>query len=117
MNTAFILLAQYGAKAIVPIDVVCRDYFAPLTVPTLVRKISAGEIALPLVRMETSQKGAKGVHVADLAAYIDARRATAVGILAATRQAFVRDADRSSAGRRRPFTTTRVTQRSASADL
>ncbi|MFM0553698.1 pyocin activator PrtN family protein [Paraburkholderia sediminicola] len=61
-----------------PIDVVCRDYFSPLTVPTLVRKISAGEIALPLVRMETSQKGAKGVHVEDLAKYIDDRRAAAL---------------------------------------
>ncbi|WP_180541406.1 pyocin activator PrtN family protein [Nevskia soli] len=78
MKTVFLLMAQYDAQAVLPIDVVCRDYFAPLTVPTLVRKISAGEIALPLVRMETSQKCAKGVHVEDLAKYIDARRAAAV---------------------------------------
>lgn len=49
------LMAQYRA----PIDVGCRDYFAPLTVSTLVRKISAGEIALPLVCMEVSQKRAR----------------------------------------------------------
>ncbi|KVD48651.1 Pyocin activator protein PrtN [Burkholderia sp. ABCPW 11] len=78
MNTVFILMAQYSATAVVPIDVVCRDYFAPLTVATLLRKIGAGEIRLPVVRMEKSQKGAKGVHVEDLAAYIDARRAAAV---------------------------------------
>jgi hypothetical protein len=78
MKTVFLLMAQYDARAVVPIDDVCRDYFAPLTVPTLLRKISAGEIRLPLVRMESSQKGAKGVHVEDLAAYIDARRAAAV---------------------------------------
>ncbi|MCO4875787.1 pyocin activator PrtN family protein [Paraburkholderia caribensis] len=78
MNTTFILMAQYGAQAVVPIDTVCRDYFAPLTTPNLVRKISAGEIALPLVRMESSQKGAKGVHIEDLAKYIDARRAEAI---------------------------------------
>ncbi|QNB11590.1 pyocin activator PrtN family protein [Paraburkholderia tropica] len=78
MNTTFLLLAQYGAKAVIPLDVVCRDYFAPLTSPTLQRKISAGEIRLPLVRMEASQKGAKGVHVEDLAKYIDDRRAAAV---------------------------------------
>lgn len=78
MKTVFILLAQYDARAIVPIDLVCRDYFAPLTVPTLLRKIGAGEIGLPVVRMEKSQKGAKGVHVEDLAAYIDARRAAAI---------------------------------------
>lgn len=78
MKTVFLLMAQYDGKAVVPIDEVCRDYFAPLTPQTLVRKISAGDIALPLVRMEASQKGAKGVHVEDLAKYIDARRAAAV---------------------------------------
>lgn len=78
MKSLFILMAQYDSKAVIPIETVCRDYFAPLTVPTLLRKISSGEISLPLVRMESSQKGAKGVHVEDLAAYIDARRAAAV---------------------------------------
>lgn len=78
MKTVFLLMAQYDAQAVVPIEAVCRDYFAPLTVPTLMRKISAGEIRLPLVRMEISQKGAKGVHVEDLAKYIDDRRAAAV---------------------------------------
>ncbi|NIE67432.1 pyocin activator PrtN family protein [Burkholderia sp. Ax-1719] len=78
MNTTFLLLAQYGATAIIPLETVCRDYFAPLTPPTLLRKISGGEIRLPLVRMESSQKGAKGVHVEDLARYIDERRAAAV---------------------------------------
>lgn len=78
MKTVFLLMAQYDAQAVVPIDSVCRDYFAPLTVPTLLRKISSGEIRLPLVRMESSQKGARGVHVEDLAKYIDDRRAAAV---------------------------------------
>ena len=78
MKTAYLLMAQYDALAIIPIGVVCRDYFAPLTLPILLRKISVGDIPLPLVRMEASQKGAKGVHLADLAAYIDQRRADAV---------------------------------------
>lgn len=78
MNTTFLLMAQYNAQAVVPIETVCRDYFAPLTVTTLLRKIAAGEIRLPLVRMEASQKGARGVHIEDLAAYIDAKRAAAV---------------------------------------
>ena len=30
MNTAFLLMAQYGGKAIVPIEDVCRDYFSHL---------------------------------------------------------------------------------------
>lgn len=78
MKTAFILLAQYDARAIVPINLVCRDYFSHLTVPQFVRKINAGEIALPLIRIDTSLKSAKGVHIEYLAKWIDARRAAAV---------------------------------------
>ncbi|BET09377.1 MULTISPECIES: pyocin activator PrtN family protein [Pandoraea] len=78
MNTTFLLMAQYGAVAVVPIDLVCRDYFSHLSAEKLTRKIGAGDIALPLVRMEGSQKSAKGVHVEDLAKYIDDRRAAAV---------------------------------------
>ncbi|AOJ13629.1 pyocin activator PrtN family protein [Burkholderia vietnamiensis] len=78
MNTVFILMAQYGARAIIPIEEVCRDYFAPLTLPKLLQKIAAGDIALPLVRMSGSLKAAKGVHIMDLAAYIDKQRAAAI---------------------------------------
>jgi hypothetical protein len=77
MNTAFLLMAQYAGKAIIPIDDVCRDYFFHLTPTKLVRKISRGEIALPLVRIEDSQKCAKGVHLADLAKYIEFRTESA----------------------------------------
>jgi hypothetical protein len=73
MNTPFLLMAQYGGKAIVPIEDVCRDYFSHLSPAKLVQKISAGEIPIPLVRMEASQKCAKGVHLLDLARYLDAR--------------------------------------------
>lgn len=71
MKTAFMLLAQYDGKAIIPVDSVCRDYFAPLTVEQFLRKTLAGEIKLPVVRMYGSQKAAKGVHLNDLAAYLD----------------------------------------------
>jgi hypothetical protein len=39
--------------------------------------MSVGEIPLPLIRMEKSQKSAKGVHLIDLAQYIDKQRAAA----------------------------------------
>ena len=52
MKTAFLLMAQYNGKAIIPINDVCRDYFPHLTPTKLVQKISAGEIAMPLVRIE-----------------------------------------------------------------
>ncbi|MBK3397630.1 MULTISPECIES: pyocin activator PrtN family protein [Methylobacterium] len=73
MNTSFLLLAQYGGAAVIPISLVCRDYFSHLTPEKLIRKISAGEIALPLVRIEESQKSAKGVHLNDLARWVDDR--------------------------------------------
>jgi hypothetical protein len=79
MNTAFLLMAQYNGAAIIPVEAVCRDYFTHLTADNFVRKVTAGEIPIPLVRMEAaSQKAAKGVHLTDLAAWIDARRAAAV---------------------------------------
>jgi len=70
-------MAQYNGLAVIPADVVCRDYFPHLTPDKFVRKVSAGEIKLPLIRMEGSQKAAKGVHLQDLADYLDARRAAA----------------------------------------
>ena len=78
MNTAFLLMAQYGGRAVIPLETVCRDYFAPLTVENLKRKIAAGEIRLPIVRMDDSQKTARGIHLQDLAEFLDARRAAAV---------------------------------------
>ncbi|ALB94504.1 pyocin activator PrtN family protein [Burkholderia pseudomallei] len=78
MKTAFLLFAQYDGLAVVPVELVCRDYFSHLTVEQFVRKVSAGEIAIPLLRIEGSKKAAKGVHVEDLAAYIDKCRAAAV---------------------------------------
>lgn len=77
MNTAFLLMAQYGGKPVIPADVVCRDFFSPLTPKKFIEKVRAGEIKLPLVRMEKSQKGAKGVALNDLAAYLDAQIAEA----------------------------------------
>jgi hypothetical protein len=77
-STSFLLFAQYGGRAIIPIDVVCRDYFSHLTPSKFLRKVAAGEIAIPLVRSEASQKCHKGIHIADLAIYLDQRREAAL---------------------------------------
>jgi len=77
MNTAFLLIAMYSGRPIIPAEDVARDFFG-LSADKFVRKVSAGAIALPLVRMEASQKCAKGVHIDDLADYLDKRRAAAV---------------------------------------
>lgn len=73
MNTAFLLMAQYNGQAVIPIEDVCRDYFS-LTVEIFLRKVAKGETQIPVVRMGSSQKAAKGIHLQDLAEYLDARR-------------------------------------------
>jgi hypothetical protein len=76
--TLFLLMAQYGGRTVVPLDQVCPDFFGHLTTEKLLRKALRGDIALPIVRIETSQKAQRGVHLADLAAYIDKRRGAAI---------------------------------------
>ena len=71
-------MAQYNGKTVVPLDQVCRDFFGHLKVEKLLRKVLRGDLALPVVCIETSQKAQRGVHLSDLAAYIDNRRAAAV---------------------------------------
>ncbi|MGV6475406.1 pyocin activator PrtN family protein [Azotobacter vinelandii] len=73
MNTIFLLMAQYNGQAIIPLERVCEDYFFHLTPEKMKLKVAAGEIDLPLVKMENSQKSARGVHLTDLAAYLDAQ--------------------------------------------
>ncbi|RQZ24046.1 Pyocin activator protein PrtN [Burkholderia sp. Bp9017] len=78
MNTTFILLSQFGARAIIPINEVCAEYFPHIDPNKLIRKVALGKIPLPITRIEVSQKSVRGVYVQDLADYIDKRRAVAV---------------------------------------
>ncbi|HHY48634.1 MAG TPA: Pyocin activator protein PrtN [Alphaproteobacteria bacterium] len=78
MNTAFLLMAQYNGKAIIPLEDIRRDFFSHLTLQKMLRKLGSGDIALPVVRIENSQKCAKGIHLQDLANYLDKRRADAL---------------------------------------
>ncbi|HZP77863.1 MAG TPA: pyocin activator PrtN family protein [Pseudolabrys sp.] len=71
-------MAQFGAQTVVPLDAVCAAFFAHLTPEKLVRKALRGDIALPILRIERSQKAQRGVHLSDLADYIDKRRAMAI---------------------------------------
>lgn len=79
MNTSFLLMAQYNALAVIPVATVVKDYFPHLSTDKFLRKVAIGEINIPLLRIESgSQKAAKGVHLSDLAKYLDDRRAAAV---------------------------------------
>ena len=53
----------YNGKAIIPLDEVGRDFFSHLTLLKFLRKLSSGDIALPLMRIETRQKCAKDVYL------------------------------------------------------
>ncbi|MCO7594243.1 MULTISPECIES: pyocin activator PrtN family protein [Pseudomonas] len=78
MNTAFVLMAQYNGLAIIPIELVCNDYFTHLTPDMFQRKVLAGQIKIPITRLESSQKSAKGIHITDLAEYLETQRALAI---------------------------------------
>lgn len=74
MNTLFLLMAQYEGKAVIPLDQVCKDYMH-LTVEKFKLKCMSGEINVPIVRLgANSQKAALGIHLKDLADYIDRQR-------------------------------------------
>lgn len=73
MNTLFLLLARHDAAPLIPIEVVAKQYFE-LTTEKLIRKIEAGEILLPITRLDpSSQKSARCIGTKDLADYIDNR--------------------------------------------
>ncbi|MEN4961614.1 pyocin activator PrtN family protein [Pseudomonas syringae] len=74
MNTLFLLMAQYNGQAVIPLDRVCADYMH-LTVEKFKRKRLEGEIDIPVTRLgANSQKAALGIHLKDLAEYIDRQR-------------------------------------------
>jgi hypothetical protein len=77
-STLFFLLGQYGSRAVIPAEEVCRDYFGHLSLIKFIRKCDEHDIPLPLIRAEKSQQGIRGVHIQDLANYIDGQRAAAL---------------------------------------
>jgi hypothetical protein len=77
MNTTLLLMAQYNGRAVIPIENVRQDFFSHLNQAEFRRKLAAGDIDLAIVRMDKSQKTALGVHLQDLATYVDQRRAEA----------------------------------------
>lgn len=77
MKTAMLLMVRYEGLAVIPVEDVCADYFQHLSAEKFIRKVDAGEIDIPLVRIEGSSKCARGVSLPDLADYLDARMAEA----------------------------------------
>lgn len=78
MKTLFLLMAQYEGQPVVPVEWVCRDFLG-LTIEKFKRKRMTGEIDLAVVRLgANTQKANLGIHLEDLANYIDRQRAAAL---------------------------------------
>lgn len=78
MKTMFALMMQFDGRVLIPIDEVRAAFFPHLDADNLTRKLTRGEIPLPVVRADRSQKTARSVHLQDLAEYLDNQRAAAV---------------------------------------
>jgi len=72
MNTAFLLLAEFGA-ADVPVELVAERYLA-LDAKTAKARAARAELPFPAYRCG-SQKSPWVVRISDLAAWLDAERA------------------------------------------
>lgn len=71
------MMARYDFRPLVPLDKVLEDFFGGMTSKAFLRKVTEGEIELPVVAMGAGQKATRAVHVNDLVAYIDKKRAEA----------------------------------------
>ncbi|WP_072391917.1 pyocin activator PrtN family protein [Hyphomicrobium sp. CS1BSMeth3] len=77
-KTIFFLMALYGPTPLIPVEDVCRDFFGHLTPAKLLQKTTAGEIALPITRIDpNSQKTAKYVAITHLAEWLDTQQEAA----------------------------------------
>lgn len=75
--TASLLAAKYSNDPIIPLAAVAKDHFG-MTADKFLRKVLSGEIKLPIVYLNpASQKGARGVALIHLAAFLDRRIAAA----------------------------------------
>lgn len=86
MTVTQLLCEQYGATPLLEIDLVARTYFG-LTPDKFLRKVSEGDICLPITRMEpNNRKSKKFIAIADLAHYIEQRNKEARKELASFRR-------------------------------
>lgn len=78
MDTRFLLMARYDATPIIPLELVRKDFFSHLAPALFQRRLNDRSIALPVIHIEKSQKSHKGVHIDDLAHFLDKRREEAL---------------------------------------
>jgi hypothetical protein len=76
-TTLGLLLKQYG-RAFISLEQARLDFFPHLSSETIRQRARDGSLGLPVTRFDASQKSAMGIHVEDLAKYLDARRRLAM---------------------------------------
>lgn len=74
MDTLSLLAARFENRVILPIDLIREEYFPHLNIKMLIEKLKSGQITLPTIRMDESHKCTLGVHIKDLATYLDQKR-------------------------------------------
>jgi len=62
---------------LLPLEVVRTNFFPHLSADSFNRRARANDLGFPVISAERSQKSAMFVHIDDLAAYLEARRAVA----------------------------------------
>jgi hypothetical protein len=77
-GTLWLLMARYQGAPMIPLSQIVKDFFWHLDEKKLLQKVLRGEIKLTIVRMERSQKSARGVMLVDLVDYLDRQRAMAL---------------------------------------
>lgn len=81
-NTLWLLLGMYDGRFLIPLEEAVRDHFSHLDPKKLITKVNSGEIKLPVITAEDSQRSAKMIDLRDLASYLDERRQEALDRLA-----------------------------------
>lgn len=76
MNTAFLLMAEFGTSQIPLADI--AEKYLKMSTTTAERKANACELPIPTYRLNDSQKSPRMIHVNDLATYIDQQRNNAI---------------------------------------
>lgn len=62
---------------LLPLEVVRATFFPHLSADSFNRRARANDLGFPVITAERSQKSAMFVHIDDLAAYLESRRAVA----------------------------------------
>ena len=62
LSTAFLLMAQFEGRILIPLEEVRAAYFYHLSMPRFSQKLAAGDIELPVMHLDGTLQSARGVH-------------------------------------------------------